>query len=66
MNLRLTDAALVWTILSGATAGMICACPAAAGSVDQIENPAQVELRQVPPQPQKSPPMSRYRSVMSF
>ena len=47
MNLRLTDAALVWTILSGATAGMICACPAAAGSVDQIENPAQVELRQV-------------------
>ncbi|MFZ3249291.1 MAG: hypothetical protein WCF66_20935 [Pseudolabrys sp.] len=55
MNLRLTDAALVWTILSGATAGMICACPAAAGSVDQIENPAQVELRQVPPQPQKSP-----------
>ncbi len=54
MNLRLTDAALVWTILSGATAAMICACPAAADSVDQIENPAQVELRQVAPQPQKS------------
>ena len=47
MNLRLTNAALVWTILSGATAAMICACPAAADSVDQIENPAQVELRQV-------------------
>jgi hypothetical protein len=54
MNLRLTNAALVWTILLGTTAAMICACPAAADSVDQIENPAQVELRQVPPpQPQK-------------
>jgi general secretion pathway protein N len=57
MNLRLTNAALVWTILSGATAAMICAYPAAADSVDQIENPTQVELRQVPPpQPQKSSP----------
>ena len=54
MNLRLTDAALVRTILSGATAAMICGCPAAADSVDQTENPAQMELRQVPPQPQKS------------
>ena len=57
MTLRLTNAALVRTILSGATAAMICACPAAADSVDQIENPTQVELRQVPPpQPQKSSP----------
>ena len=57
MNLRLTNAALVWTILSGATAAMICAYPAAADLVDQIENPTQVELRQVPPpQPQKSSP----------
>src|SRR5262249_52741193 len=54
MNLRLRDAALVWTVLSGATGAMICACPAAADSVDQIENPGQVELTQIPPQPQKS------------
>jgi general secretion pathway protein N len=53
MNLRLTNAALVWTILSGATAAMICACPAAAGSFDQIENPALMEPGQVAPQPQK-------------
>jgi hypothetical protein len=54
MNLRLTNAALVWTILSATTAAMIFARPAAADQGDQIENPAQVELRQVLPQPQKS------------
>src|SRR5215475_10941255 len=50
MNLRLRNAALVWTVLSGATAGMICACPAATDSVDQIENPAPAELKESPPQ----------------
>jgi len=40
MNLRFTNAVLVWTILSGTTAAVICACPAAADSVDQLENPA--------------------------
>jgi len=54
MNLRLTNAALVWTVLSVATAAMICACPAATDLVDQLENPAQVEPKQVPPPPQKS------------
>ena len=54
MNLRLTNLALVWAILSGATAAMTCGCPAAANSVDQTENPAQTEPRQVAPQPQKS------------
>ena len=44
MNLRLTNAVLVWTVLSSATVAVICACPAAADSVDQLENPAaQVE-----------------------
>lgn len=54
MNLRLANAALVWTVLSAATAAMICACPAATDSVDQLENPAQVEPNQAPPPPQKS------------
>ena len=54
MNLRLTNTALVWAIFTATTAAMICARPATADSVDQIENPAQVELRQVPPQQQKS------------
>jgi hypothetical protein len=54
MNLRLTNRALVWTILSGATAAMICACPAAANSVDQVENSPPTELKQVVPQPQKA------------
>jgi hypothetical protein len=54
MNLSLTNEAIVRTILTGATAVVICACPAAANSADQIENPAQVELRPAPPQPQKS------------
>jgi len=51
MNLHLRNAALVWTVLSGATAAMICACPAATDLIDQLENPAQVELRQAPPPP---------------
>ena len=53
MNLRLRNAALVWTVLSGATTAMICACPAATDSVDQIENPAPAELKESPPQPRK-------------
>ena len=52
--MRRTNLTLVWTILSGATAAMICVCPAAADSVDQIENPAQVEPGKVAPRPQKS------------
>ena len=62
MNLRLRNAALVWTVLSGATAAMICACPAATDSVDQIENPAPAELKESPPQPQK-PSVGVTRSV---
>ena len=55
MNLRLTNAVLVWTVLSSATVAVICACPAAADSVDQLENPAvQLETRQVSAPPQKA------------
>jgi hypothetical protein len=54
MNLRLTNRALVLTILSGATAAMICVCPAAANSVDQVENSPPMELKQVAPQSQKA------------
>ena len=53
MNLRLRNAALVWTVVSGATAAMICVCPAAGSSADQTESPAVVEPGQVAPQPQK-------------
>ena len=62
MNLRLRNAALLWTVLSGATTAMICACPAATDSVDQIENPAPAELKESPPQPQK-PSVGVTRSV---
>jgi hypothetical protein len=53
MNSSLTNSALLWAVLSGAMAAMICACPAASDLVDQLENPTQMELRQVPP-PQMS------------
>ena len=53
MKLRRTNPALVWAVLSSVAAAMISVHPAAASSVDQTEDPAQVEPGQVAPQPQK-------------